>query len=184
LGKVSRPQIRNELARQYNRLAETGLNITHIDSHHHIHLYPPIFKIFLRFAIDHQIRSVRTRAFKFRRVLFWLGNNLSIKQIIVLFMCLINVFSVRRNEFFADTDDIYDISWSKRPQSVKLYKLLNNLPQGTTEIVCHLAVLSEKGNPKFLKPRAEILKLVSSLKTKTIIKQNKIELISRNSVDG
>ncbi|MBI3299573.1 MAG: ChbG/HpnK family deacetylase [Elusimicrobia bacterium] len=43
LGGVSREEIRAELEAQLDRAADLGLSLTHVDSHQHVHMCPPIF---------------------------------------------------------------------------------------------------------------------------------------------
>lgn len=48
-----------ELRRQVERLAGTGLPITHVNSHQHLHVLPKLFEIVLRLAEEHRIPYVR-----------------------------------------------------------------------------------------------------------------------------
>ncbi|KXK08473.1 MAG: hypothetical protein UZ21_OP11001000674 [Microgenomates bacterium OLB22] len=64
LRHVSLKQIENELMLQHTKLASTGLEITHIDTHHHIHLFPPFFKLVLGFARRKGISTLRCRRFR------------------------------------------------------------------------------------------------------------------------
>ena len=44
-GKIKVREIGLELNAQLNYCTESGLDITHIDSHYHIHILPKIYKI-------------------------------------------------------------------------------------------------------------------------------------------
>ena len=55
LNRTKLSEFQTELKAQYTTLAKTRIPITHIDSHHHIHLTPSIFKMVSDFA-DKQTR--------------------------------------------------------------------------------------------------------------------------------
>jgi predicted glycoside hydrolase/deacetylase ChbG (UPF0249 family) len=50
LGKISSRDLKKEFHAQLNEFNKSGLGITHIDSHHHIHMFPPVFKIISKYA--------------------------------------------------------------------------------------------------------------------------------------
>ena len=52
-------QARDEWEAQINKLLDMGLKPTHLDSHHHIHLYPPFTKIILDLARHYGIPCIR-----------------------------------------------------------------------------------------------------------------------------
>ncbi len=50
LGKISLPDLKREFVAQFDRFNDWGLEMTHIDSHHHIHVFPSIFRIASNYA--------------------------------------------------------------------------------------------------------------------------------------
>ena len=58
-GKISRDEIRAELAAQLEKILRTGLKLTHIDSHQHLHHVPGIVKIALDLAAAENISAMR-----------------------------------------------------------------------------------------------------------------------------
>jgi hopanoid biosynthesis associated protein HpnK len=57
--RVVMAEIERELTAQIERLRAAGLTLTHLDSHKHVHLYPPIFRIVVRLAARFDIPTVR-----------------------------------------------------------------------------------------------------------------------------
>lgn len=57
--RIAMTEIERELAAQIERLRAAGLTLTHLDSHKHVHLYPPIFRLVVRLAIRFNIPTVR-----------------------------------------------------------------------------------------------------------------------------
>jgi predicted glycoside hydrolase/deacetylase ChbG (UPF0249 family) len=50
LGKIRLNDLKKEFTAQFDRFNDFGLEMTHIDSHHHIHVFPSIFKIASNYA--------------------------------------------------------------------------------------------------------------------------------------
>jgi hopanoid biosynthesis associated protein HpnK len=59
LGRVSLGEVEQELTAQIDRIRSTGLTLTHLDAHKHVHAYPPIFAIVTRLAQRFRIPVVR-----------------------------------------------------------------------------------------------------------------------------
>ncbi|HEX7706678.1 MAG TPA: ChbG/HpnK family deacetylase [Thermoanaerobaculia bacterium] len=59
LGLIPLAAIERELRAQVERVVATGLRVTHLNGHQHLHLLPGIFEIVTRIAFDHQIPYVR-----------------------------------------------------------------------------------------------------------------------------
>ena len=58
-GRVSRDEIAREIEAQIGKIQATGLQLTHLDTHKHTHLFPSIFKPLLEVASKLGIRAVR-----------------------------------------------------------------------------------------------------------------------------
>ena len=48
LGQINWDEVEREIASQIARFQQTGLGLSHIDSHQHIHMFPPVFRIVTR----------------------------------------------------------------------------------------------------------------------------------------
>lgn len=57
--RVALDEVERELAAQIDRLRSEGVRVTHLDSHKHVHTYPPLFEIVARLATRFEIRVVR-----------------------------------------------------------------------------------------------------------------------------
>jgi predicted glycoside hydrolase/deacetylase ChbG (UPF0249 family) len=58
-GRVSMEEVEHELAGQIERVIDEGIRPTHLDTHKHVHVYPPIFAIVVRLAERFRIPVVR-----------------------------------------------------------------------------------------------------------------------------
>jgi chitin disaccharide deacetylase len=59
MGRVSMRDVERELTAQIEYVSSNGIRPTHLDSHKHVHLYPPVFEIVLRLAERFRIPVVR-----------------------------------------------------------------------------------------------------------------------------
>jgi len=59
LGQIKVDEIKKEISAQIKKLREAGINISHADSHQHIHQFPFLGKVILGVLADEQITKVR-----------------------------------------------------------------------------------------------------------------------------
>jgi hopanoid biosynthesis associated protein HpnK len=58
-GRIALAEVERELEAQIDRLRSTGIALTHLDSHKHVHAYPPIFRIVARLARRFRLSTIR-----------------------------------------------------------------------------------------------------------------------------
>ncbi len=56
---AARSELRREIAAQFERFAATGLALSHVDGHHHLHLHPAAFPLVAELAVRHGARGIR-----------------------------------------------------------------------------------------------------------------------------
>jgi hopanoid biosynthesis associated protein HpnK len=56
---AARRELARELEAQFERFAATGLPLSHVDGHHHLHLHPAVFPVVAALAARHGARGVR-----------------------------------------------------------------------------------------------------------------------------
>jgi predicted glycoside hydrolase/deacetylase ChbG (UPF0249 family) len=59
MGRVSLDDVERELTAQIEFATSNGITPTHLDSHKHVHLYPPVFEVVVRLAERFRIPVVR-----------------------------------------------------------------------------------------------------------------------------
>lgn len=57
--RTARKELARELGAQFDRFAATGLSLSHVDSHLHMHLHPTVFEILLPLAVRYGARGLR-----------------------------------------------------------------------------------------------------------------------------
>jgi predicted glycoside hydrolase/deacetylase ChbG (UPF0249 family) len=78
---LTRPRnVEPELRAQIDKVLATGLRVTHINSHQHLHLWPRIWRVVSRLANEYGIKFVRVvndRGGKRRRLAMWALNRVA-----------------------------------------------------------------------------------------------------------
>jgi len=57
--RIALDEVERELEAQIDRVRSAGIHLTHLDSHKHVHAYPPVFRVVARLARRFGIRAVR-----------------------------------------------------------------------------------------------------------------------------
>ena len=58
-GSINYDEVRTEITKQVSKIMESGVNVTHIDGHQHIHVLPSILPIVLEHAMRYKIKAIR-----------------------------------------------------------------------------------------------------------------------------
>ena len=59
LGRIDSREIEAEAAAQIARLQQTGVRVTHLDTHKHTHIFPRVLRPLLRAALSRGVRAIR-----------------------------------------------------------------------------------------------------------------------------
>jgi predicted glycoside hydrolase/deacetylase ChbG (UPF0249 family) len=130
-----RLRIYDELAAQVRRIVEAGVRPTHLDTHKHTHLLPPVLEAVARISRDFAIPWVR-RPFDFPlrpgRVP-WTKRTVSgaFTGVRGHFHRVLTRYGCRTTDHFAG----FQITGRFGPH--ELVELIHALPEGTTEFMCH-----------------------------------------------
>jgi chitin disaccharide deacetylase len=139
-GKISEQEIEREALAQIQKLQHAGINITHIDTHKHTHLFPPVCRALLKIAEQNSIYAIR-HPFEQQWSLA-LGHGKRIRRLQVkLLGSLKTKFEQQpqiRNRSVLSTDGTIGISATGNLYGETLREILEAMPaEGTFELVCH-----------------------------------------------
>lgn len=133
LGRISWEEVEREIAAQIASFQRTGLRLSHVDSHQHLHMFPPVFEIVRRLVGDMDNVWIRNPAGPWRSpgvpVARWiqrLGLNLS---------CL-SARTLRRPPLQLP-DAMYGFEVSGCLTRSALEQILGRIPHGLYELICH-----------------------------------------------
>lgn len=134
-GGVNLEEVRRELAAQLQKIEATGIPISHVDSHQHMHTLPGIIDIVLDLAARAGIRAVRTpRTPLFAGAFGGLGQlvgRLGLSTLARLAACKAHRRGLLTPDHFAG------IVAGEAVSEGELLHLIAHLPQGTTEVMMH-----------------------------------------------
>jgi predicted glycoside hydrolase/deacetylase ChbG (UPF0249 family) len=185
-GQISLDEVERELTTQINRLRQAGLELTHLDTHKHVHVYPPIFRIVARLAVRFGIRVVRvpferwspssmaagdedtrhtarTQAVLNALVWPWAWQNYRVARSLGL-----------RTPHFVGRIHTGVVS------PATLRSLLTATEPGVTELMVHPGQLDDalrQVNTRLLESRQQELSLLCSLETRALLMAERIELV-------
>jgi hopanoid biosynthesis associated protein HpnK len=135
LGGINWLEVEREIAAQIALFQETGLRLSHLDSHQHLHMFPPVFQIVRRLARWVENVWIRNPVGPWRkspdtpmgRWVQRLGLNLT---------CL-SARRLRDGSQPQMPDGMYGFEVSGRLTQSALEQIFRKIPDGLYELICH-----------------------------------------------
>ena len=139
-GKINTRDVEREAAAQIQKLQHAGIQVTHLDTHKHTHLFPGVLDPLLRLAEQHSIRAIR-HPFEQSWSLA-LGHGNRIRRLQVKLLGNLKTRFERqpqiRNAHVLTTNGTIGISATGSLYNQTLHEILYAMPaEGTFELVCH-----------------------------------------------
>jgi len=184
--RLSAEEIQREAEAQIRKIQAIGLALTHVDSHKHTHMFPRVLRPVLRAARACGVRAVRN---PFEPLRSWPGGVLLGTPSLWMRCAGVMTFQTfaaafRRavkEEGMLSTDGTVGIAATGKLDQKMVLAILNRLPEGTWELVCHPgysdADLRNAGTRLTASREVELAALTSE-ETKEALARQKIELIS------
>ena len=143
-GSVSLDEVRREFDAQISRVADHGVEISHLDGHQHLHMAPGIRSIVGELARKWRVPAIRYPAENLRP--YMLNEPGAWRRVAELL--LLNAFcSFAPTDEFARPDHFFGFYFGGRLSKRNLLTLLAHLPpRGTCELMCHPG-LSDPASP-------------------------------------
>ena len=133
LGRLNEAEIEREATAQIRKLQDAGIRVSHIDSHKHTHLFPAIVRPLARAAAACGVHALRN---PFEPE--WSpGSMMRMLQFRALGRLRDPFFQQFDEAAFATTDGTLGISATGDLNPETLHGLLQLMPEGTWELVCH-----------------------------------------------
>jgi chitin disaccharide deacetylase len=151
---VGRMRVYDELARQVDKVVKAGIQPTHLDTHKHTHLMPPVFEAIARIAEEFRIPWVRRRFGPVR----WLGS------------CGCRT-----------TDHFRGFPMTGRYGPGELVRLIRKLPEGSTEFMCHPGFCTDElraARTRLKESRRRELDALTSAEVREAIEASNVRLVS------
>lgn len=133
------PQLQAEIAAQFERFAQTGLPLDHVNGHLNIHLHPAVFKVLMAHAGASGFKN-----FRLTRDWFWMNARMTSGQWLyrtshALIFTLLSRYArpVLRRANISHTRAVFGLLQNARVTEEYLLGLLPRLPAGDFELYSH-----------------------------------------------
>ena len=137
-GRICAEEIQAETMAQIQYLQSRGVQVTHLDTHKHTHMFPTVLRPLLRGARACGIHSVRNPFEPAWAVRATASTSLVRAAQVSILRCLQPTWRrVLAEEGFATTSGTLGISGTGALDTAALHRLLDRVPAGTWELVTH-----------------------------------------------
>jgi predicted glycoside hydrolase/deacetylase ChbG (UPF0249 family) len=179
-GRIKPEDIEIELRCQLQKVVDRGIPISHLDSHQHLHVLPSFPRIVGKLAREFNITKIRIPAEPF---FFFKTGFRSSKRVLartILTGCALRARHCYQLLEFRSPDHFFGMLSGGRTHQQNLLAIINNLPEGISEIMVHPGASNEVINREYLWNYwwQEELAALQSTATLSRIKERQIELIN------
>ncbi len=184
--QISAEEVQREVEAQIRKVQSRGITLTHLDSHKHTHVFPHILRPLLRAAKACGIRAIRNpfeplRCWPAVMVLNTPGLWLRSAGVMAFQMFAADFHSAVKEEGMVSPDGTVGIAVTGMLDQKKLLRILEALPDGTWELVCHPGYSDadlQAAGTRLTQSREVELSALTSEETKKALAHRQIELIS------
>lgn len=184
--QISAEEVQREVEAQVRKIQSRGITLTHLDSHKHTHMFPHILRPLLRAAKACGVRAVRNpfeplRCWSAVMVLSTPGLWLRSAGVTAFQMFAADFHRAVQEEGMVSTDGTVGIAVTGMLDQKRLLRILEALPDGTWELVCHPGYSDsdlQAAGTRLTQSREIELSALTSAETKKALAHSQIELIS------
>jgi len=176
-----------ELRAQVEKILAAGLRITHLDTHKHTHLLPPVLEAVLRIAEEYRVPWVR-RPFDLPLPAARRTPPAGVRLARRAMAAVERRFEERiRRSGCRTTDHFAGFQWTGRFTSEDLIALLGALPPGVTEFMAHPGYCTEelwRAKTRLKASREAELRALTDARVREALRANGIRLASFAEIGG
>lgn len=180
---LGRIRIYDELSAQVRRVLDAGLKPSHLDTHKHTHLLPPVLDAVARISEEFKIPWVRG-PFDFPLQ----PGGVSWKK-----RAVSRAFGVVRGRFervltrhgCRSTDYFAGFQITGKFDASDVAELIRSLPEGSTEFMCHPGILTAElraAHTRLKESREEELRALTAPEVREALRESGVELTNFNSL--
>ena len=185
-GRIADGEIFAEAVAQIRKLQAGGIDVSHVDTHKHTHLFPRILRPLLRAGRECGVRAVRNPFgpwLPMRSSQLMQRPNLWTRyaQLRILGGFAKNFHRTIAQEGFATTDGTLGIEVTGTLDESLFHAIAETIPEGTWEFVCHPGYNDndlQNANTRLRQSRETELRVLTLPAARQILEQKGIQLIS------
>lgn len=183
LGRLAENEIEAEAAAQIRKLQAAGIPVTHLDSHKHTHLFPRVLRPLLRAAANCGVTAIRN---PFERIQ---GSQLAASPSLWRRWTEVGILRSLAKQFreavqeagISTPDGTLAIVATGSLDERLLRLMVEHLPDGTWELVCHPGYNDgdlQGVRTRLRESRERELRILTSASTRELLAANGIEIVS------
>jgi predicted glycoside hydrolase/deacetylase ChbG (UPF0249 family) len=178
---LGRIRIYDELVKQVRRIVDAGLSPTHLDTHKHTHLLPPVLEAVARISEEFRIPWVR-RPFDFPLQPGGVGwKNKLMRLMSGRFRSALARHHCRSTDWFAG------FRITGRYRSGDLAEVIRALPEGVTEFMCHPGRCGDdlrSARTRLKESREDELRALTALEVRVALAEAGVKLVSYRDLNA
>lgn len=150
--KINLREVESEFHEQIRRAFGYNLNITHLDTHQHIHIHQPILKILVKLAKKFRIPCIRYPVemhYGVKPALATFSNITNISKFMLINTHRRGIKNILDKNNISHTDCIMGIYNAGALNNVAFKQMLSLVQEGITEIIFHPATKNEDFSKEF-----------------------------------
>ncbi len=182
---LGRIKVYDELARQVRKVLDAGIRPTHLDTHKHTHLLPPVLNAVARLAAEFKIPWVRR---PFDLPLHASGVPWQIRIANGGFGFMRRRFHrVLTSRGCSTTDHFAGFRMTGRYDAAELALLIRSLPEGVTEFMCHPGFCTDElraARTRLKESRRRELDALTSPEVRTALEESNVKLARYREVNA
>jgi len=176
---LGRIRVYDELASQVGRISDAGLKPTHLDSHKHTHVLPPVLEAVARISEEYRIPWVR-RPFDFPLQpgeIPWRKRtvNRALGAVRGRFESVLARHGCRSTDHFAG------FQFTGQVDAASVVALIHALPEGSTEFMCHPGCCTDElraASTRLKESREQELRALTAHEVRAALAEAGVELVS------
>jgi len=191
LAKRSLPleEVEREWDAQIGKVKSAGIHPTHLDGHKHVHMLPGLFEVALRLARKHGVGGIRIAHEESRlRAILASGKSQKAKTVLKqgvqargLKLLARDAREMAERAGIASSDYFCGIAQTGVLTREGVERLLENLPEGTTEFMCHPGYMDDdlrQSATRLQESREEELEILTDPEIRKLVAIKGIRLIN------
>jgi hopanoid biosynthesis associated protein HpnK len=182
-------EVEREWDAQIGKVKSAGIHLTHLDGHKHVHMLPGLFAVALRLARRHGVGAIRIshEASRLRSVLSSgksRNKNVVLKQGVQargLKLLARDARKMAERAGIASSDYFCGIAQTGLMTREGVERLLENLPEGTTEFMCHPGYMDDdlrQSATRLQESREQELEILTHPEIRKLVATRGIRLIN------
>jgi len=187
-GKVRVADLEREIRSQCERMLSSGLRISHVDGHKHVHVIPAVRRLLDSVLPDYGVKAMRQVIERMPGLHgFLLKNYRACGQVFEQYLLAKMVAAISRKAPFVSPDYFYGLTQTGFLDFDAFANIIHDMKAGVSELMCHPGYADaelDQVPTRLRSQRERELELLTSGKVRDLISRSGVELINYTDLVG